>query len=157
MEIANFLVDHAAGYDICTVATLGNPDSLQDFLAEDANMVNARGAHGIPLLYIPASHARLAAAEYLLQHGADINASSPDGITPLHGAVMFNQPRLVLWLLDHGADPNPRHVSKTPLALAPGKNLIEIVELLQSHGGRNEGSILTGECIIHQFAVCRPQ
>ncbi len=134
VEIVNYLVEHGADYDICTAAMLGHLDCLKDYLAEDASQVNARGAHGIPLLYFPAIHARQAAAEYLLQCGADPNASSPDGITPLHGAVMFNQPKMAAWLLEHGAGMNPRYEGKTPLAFAREKNLAEMVDVLEKYG-----------------------
>lgn len=135
VEIVNYLVDHGADYDICTAAMLGNLDCLEDFLKEDPNLVNARGAHGIPLMYFPVIHDKLAVAEYLLQHGADPGAASPDGITPLHGAVMFNQPKMAQWLLGHDVDPNPKYDGKTPLAMALEKNRIELVEILRSHGG----------------------
>ncbi len=133
VEIVNYLMDHGAEYDICTAALLGNLDCLEDFLKEDANLVNARGAHGIPLLYFPVIRAKLAVAEYLLQHGADPNATSPDGITPLHGAVMFNQPKMAQWLLDHGANPNPIYDGKTPLVMALEKQEAELVEVLRTH------------------------
>ena len=134
VEIVNYLIDHGAEYDICTAAMLGNIDCLEDFLAEDADMVNARGAHGIPLLYFAIIHAKRAAAEYLLQHGADPNATSPVGITPLHGAVMFNQPKMAEWLLEHGAQPNAKYDGKTALAMAIEENRAELVEILRSHG-----------------------
>lgn len=135
VEIVNFLIDHGADYDICTAAMLGNLDCMDDFLAEDANLVHARGAHGIPLLYFPVIHAHVTVAEYLLEHGADPNASSPDGITPLHAAIMFNQPQIALWLLEHAADPNPKYDGKTPLAMALEKKQDLIVEILRAHGG----------------------
>jgi len=135
VEIVNYLVDHGAEYDICTAAMLGHLDCLEDFLAEDAGVINARGAHGLPLLYFPVIHDRLAVAEYLLQHGADPNAASPDGITPLHGAVMFNQPKMAEWLLKHGVNPNTQYQGKTPLAMAQDKHQAELVEILRTHGG----------------------
>jgi ankyrin repeat protein len=114
---------------------LGHLDCMDDFLKEDPNLVNARGAHGIPLLYFPMIHARVEVAEYLLLHGADPNAASPDGITPLHSTVMFNQPKMAKWLLDHGAIQNPKYDGKTPLAMALEKKYTELVEILRSHGG----------------------
>ncbi len=135
VEIVNFLIDYGADYDICTAAMLGNLDCMDDFLVEDADLVHARGAHGIPLLYFPVIRARAAVADYLLQHGADPNAASPDGITPLYGAVMFNQPQMALWLLEHGAEPNPLYEGKTPLAMALDKKQDLLVEILRAHGG----------------------
>jgi ankyrin repeat protein len=135
VEIVNYLVDHGAEYDICTAAMLGNLDCLKDFLAEDPGLVNARGAHGIPVLYFPVIRGMLAVTEYLLQHGADPNAASPDGLNPLHGAVMFNQAKMAQWLLQHGAEVDKEYSGKTPLAMALEKNQIEMVELLRSQGG----------------------
>jgi ankyrin repeat protein len=135
VDIVNYLIDHGAEYDICTAAMLGHLDCMDDFLKEDPNLVNARGAHGIPLLYFPMIHARVEVAEYLLLHGADPNAASPNGIAPLHSTVMFNQPKMAKWLLDHGAIQNPKYDGKTPLAMALEKNYTELVEILRSHGG----------------------
>lgn len=135
VDIVNYLVDHGAEYDICTAAMLGSLDCLEDFLAEDADLVNARGAHGIPLLYFPVIRGKSAAAEYLLQHGADPNAASPNGITPLQGAVMFNQPKMAQWLLEHGADVNKKYNDKTALAMALEKKQTELAEILRTHGG----------------------
>ncbi len=135
VDIANYLIERGAVYDICTAAMLGKLDCMGDFLLEDAGLINARGAHGIPLLYFPVIRARAAVADYLLQHGADPNAASPDGITPLHGAVMFNQPEMAAWLLEHGATPNPIYGGKTPLAMALEKKQDYLAEILRSHGG----------------------
>jgi ankyrin repeat protein len=136
VEIVNFLLEYGAEYDICSAAMLGSMDCLEDFLKEDPGLVGARGAHGIPLLYFPIIHAHADVTQYLFQQGADPNAASPDGITPLHGAVMFNQPFMARWLLDHGADPNPRYDGKTPLAMAQEKKQAELVEILRTYGGK---------------------
>ncbi len=136
VEIVNYLIDHGADYDICTAAMLGNLDCMDDFLKLDPNLINARGAHGIPLLYFPVIRARVEVAEFLFQHGADPNAASPGGITPLHGAVMFDQPKMAEWLLAHGVIPNPIYDGKTPLAMAVEKKQVELIEVLRSHGGK---------------------
>jgi ankyrin repeat protein len=137
-EIANYLLEHGAAYDICTAAMLGSMDCVNDFLLEDPSLVNARGAHGIPLLYFPIIRGRKKAAEYLLSQGADPGAASPDGLTPLHGAVMFNQPDMVLWLFEQGVNPNPKYDSKTPLELALENEQVGLVEILRAHGGNSE-------------------
>jgi ankyrin repeat protein len=135
VEIVNLLIAHGADYDICTAAMLGHLDCLNDFLAEDPDLVHASGAHGIPLMYFPVLHAHVAVAEYLLHHGANLNACSPAGLTPLHGAVMFNQPHMAEWLLEHGAEPNPKYDGKTPLAIALEKAQDQLIEILRLHGG----------------------
>jgi ankyrin repeat protein len=135
VEIVNYLLDHGAKLDICTAAMLGKLDRIQDLLINDPGLINARGAHGIPLLYFPVIRDHKEITDFLLHHGADPNAASPGGITPLHGAVMFNQVRMVRWLLEYGSHPNPRYEGKTPLSLAVEKQQSELVEILRSFGG----------------------
>jgi ankyrin repeat protein len=137
VEIVNCLIDHGADYDICTAAVLGSLDCLDEFLKEDPNQVNTRGAYGIPILYFPVIRANSDVAKYLLQHGADSNAAFPGGITPLHSAVMFDQPKMALWLFDHSVDPNPKYDGKFLLAMALEKKQSEMVDLLRSHGGND--------------------
>ena len=48
------------------------------------------------------------AAEAALTAGADVNADTGEGRTPLIVAAMFTRPVMVKLLLDHGADPNKR-------------------------------------------------
>jgi ankyrin repeat protein len=133
VEIVNYLLEHGAEYDICTAAMLGNLNCIQDYLREDANFIHATGAHGLPLLYFPVIHARLEVVDYLLHRGADVNAASPMGITPLHSAVMFNQPNMARSLLDHGADPDREYDGKTPLAMAVETKQDELIDILRSY------------------------
>jgi ankyrin repeat protein len=116
VEIANYLLERGAEYDICTAAMLGNLDCVNDFLLEDPSLVSAQGAHGIPLLYFPVIRGRKKVADHLLSQGAGPEAASPDGLTPLHGAVIFIQPDMVLWLFEQGVNPNPKYDRKTPLS-----------------------------------------
>jgi len=136
VEIVNYLLSHGAEYDICTAAMLGSMDCVEEFLKEDSTLVQAHGAHGIPLLYFPIIHGHEALAEFLLQRGADPNAASPAGITPLHATVMFNQPKMASWLLAHGADSDRRYDGKTPLAMAEESKQPDLVAILQGYGGK---------------------
>lgn len=138
VEIVNYLIEHGADDDICSAALLGRMDRLEDLLRADPELIKARGAHGIPLLYFPIIHGRIDVAGYLLSQGADPNSASPGGLTPLHGAVMFKQPKIALWLLEQGVDPNPKYDGKTPLALALENEQDELVEILRSHGGASD-------------------
>lgn len=122
--------------DICTAAMLNDSDQVETLLTADPTLVNARGAHGIPLLYFPTIRANKAMAAYLFQKGASINNVSPGGITALHGAVMFDQVDMAGWLLGKGADPNLLYDGKTPLRMAIEKQQQAMVNLLRDHGGR---------------------
>jgi len=135
VEIIELLLAAGAPLDICTAAVMGMQDNVEAFLRADPSAVHARGAHGIPLMYFPVIRGQIDIADLLLQRGADLNAASPGGITPLHGAVMFNQPGMAAWMLDHAAYPNLRYDGKTPLAIAKEKGFIGLAELLTAHGG----------------------
>jgi ankyrin repeat protein len=56
-----------------------------------------------PLIYA-CSKGRLDVAKYLVQHGADVNSTSPNGSTPLMMAAMSGNEYVVKYLLDQGAD-----------------------------------------------------
>jgi hypothetical protein len=109
---------------------LGHLSCVKDHLLEDGTRIHARGAHGLPLLYFPVIYAHLEVANYLLQQGADVNSSSPSGITPLH-ATSLVQPKMAAWLSTM-VRPNPLTMVK-PLAMAE-TNPSEL-EILRSRGG----------------------
>jgi uncharacterized protein len=135
VDIVTYLLAHGAKYDICTAAMLGDLDKIKKYIEKDHNLINARGAHGIPLLYYPVIHSHVETANFLYEHGADPNAAFPGGITPLHCAVMNSQSQFVKWLLEHGADPNPRYEGKTPSSMAMEGENSELTNTLRSYGG----------------------
>jgi len=135
VEIAEYLLSKGAPLDICTAAMLGRLEQVKSMLQADPNLIGARGAHGIPLMYFPVIRGHRAIADFLFKQGAQIDISSPGGITPLHGAVMFNQVDMAAWLLDQGADPNSRYDGKTPLGMAVEKEQQALSGLLRGRGG----------------------
>ncbi|NIQ00866.1 MAG: ankyrin repeat domain-containing protein, partial [Nitrospinaceae bacterium] len=69
--------------------------------------------------------------------GADVNAPSTDGRTPLHRAVKYKKLEVAELLLKRGADPNARdNTGKTPRELAMEKNHPEIVPLFKDYPPR---------------------
>ncbi|KAL2266781.1 hypothetical protein VTJ83DRAFT_6133 [Remersonia thermophila] len=71
--------------------------------------------------------------ELLLAAGADVNAQTVRGNTPLHLARPA-RPGIAGLLLEHGADANARNVNgNTPLHVVRSQDL-ELVELLTAHG-----------------------
>lgn len=72
----------------------------------------------------------------LLEGGADANARTDGGGTPLHCAAQEGQTRMVELLLDWGADINARDdlIGKTPLDLAVWNARTETVDVLCSWG-----------------------
>ena len=73
----------------------------------------------------------------LLEHGADPNAQSDDGDTPLLDAVRYGSKDAVETLLARGANVNIKNKSgETPLALARKLRKASIAELLRKHGAK---------------------
>ena len=74
----------------------------------------------------------------LLAKGADVNAKSPYGATPLFFACDRSNVEIVKILLDAGADPNVQDTfyKSTPLGWALGKNNPEVLRLLVEKGAK---------------------
>ncbi|OBZ11076.1 MULTISPECIES: ankyrin repeat domain-containing protein [Bacillales] len=49
-DIAQFLIDNGARIDLFAAAMLGKIDIVRAMLADNPGLVNAKGAHGIPLI-----------------------------------------------------------------------------------------------------------
>ncbi|XP_043569081.1 poly [ADP-ribose] polymerase tankyrase-2-like [Chiloscyllium plagiosum] len=56
--------------------------------ADNVNCRDTQGRHSTPL-HLAAGYNNLEVAEYLLQHGADVNAQDKGGLIPLHNAASY--------------------------------------------------------------------
>lgn len=133
--IAEFLLAQGAPMDICTAAMLGQTDEVTAFLDDDPNLINATGAHNIPLLYHAVIGGNGALVELLVERGAPLN----DGVgtqTALHGAAGFGLTNLVQFLLDQGADFMALdHDGRTPLDVAENAGQDAAAALLRNYTG----------------------
>lgn len=69
---------------------------------------NAIDTNGMTMLMYAAYTNSVESARLLLDHGANVNAATPDGTTALHYTQEnpWGSPGVIAVLLEHGADPN---------------------------------------------------
>lgn len=126
-ELAKLLADNGARVDLRLAAGLNDVERMRKFFTGDGTLsADAGAAYRIPTraptnqviiaeaLSFAAINEAYAAAEFLLERGADINAMPANffsssrrdrGVTALHKAVEFCRPEMVHFLLEREADP----------------------------------------------------
>jgi ankyrin repeat protein len=102
-ELTPYLIERGAYVDIHAAARLGMFDRLKSLVEADAGLVHARGGDGQTPLHFAAS---IEIAEYLLDHGAEINARDIDHeSTPAQymASVLPRRPEVARYLISRGA------------------------------------------------------
>ncbi|XP_029381695.1 arf-GAP with coiled-coil, ANK repeat and PH domain-containing protein 1 [Echeneis naucrates] len=114
-------------------AALQNFPVMADALAHgaDVNWVNMAEETSTPLIQAVTANA-LAACEFLLQNGANVNQVDSNGRGPLHHATILGHTGLVCLFLKRGADYNARDKNqKDPITIAVDNANADIVTLLR--------------------------
>ncbi|XP_020484813.3 arf-GAP with coiled-coil, ANK repeat and PH domain-containing protein 1 [Labrus bergylta] len=114
-------------------AALQNFPVMADALAHGANVnwVNTAEESSTPLIQAVSANA-LAACEFLLQNGANVNQVDSNGRGPLHHATILGHTGLVCLFLKRGADYNARDKNqKDPITIAVDNANADIVTLLR--------------------------
>ena len=112
----------------------GDVDGLRQRLAEDASLLHVRGAGiGHTALHWAAANGGTAAAAFLLEQGADVNARNACNSTPLHSAATHGRDDVVTLLLQaDGCDAQAvNDDGDMPLALARRRGHTSTAVLLQ--------------------------
>uniref|UniRef100_I3JB30 Arf-GAP with coiled-coil, ANK repeat and PH domain-containing protein n=1 Tax=Oreochromis niloticus TaxID=8128 RepID=I3JB30_ORENI len=117
-------------------AALQNFPVMADALAHgaDVNWVNMNDESSTPLIQAVSVNA-LAACEFLLQNGANVNQADSNGRGPLHHATILGHTGLVCLFLKRGADYNARDKNqKDPITIAVDNANADIVTFHVSSG-----------------------
>lgn len=131
VPVVEHLLERGAPLDICTAAMLGRKADVQRMLDQDPSRIEARGAHGIPLMPHAALSGNVELAKLLFERGATASISHA-----LSNAVMHGDARMARWLLEN-AKPDPSWKSyegKNLLTIAKETGKQEMLELLREYG-----------------------
>ena len=102
-------VETPAEDDIWKAAKRGDVAALERFTEEGALLDEPEPESSTTPLGWTALHGHVAAAKWLLDNGAEVNALNGDGSTALHSAAFMGQAEVVQLMLERGADPNAKH------------------------------------------------
>ncbi len=114
-----------------------NRTETADLLREHGGKTGAE----LNVLLDAAKNGDIEAVKQHLADGADVNAKTADGTTPLHNAAVYGHTEVAELLIANGANMNAiivsgRNQGKTPLDLAIWRKKNEAADLLRQHGGR---------------------
>jgi uncharacterized protein len=131
--IAEFFLAQGVVSNICVTAMLGHEDEVRAFLEDDARLANAKGAHGIPVMFHAAMSGNTAITDMLREQGCSEGYNAA-----LHGAISYGHKNMVVWLLDNGVKDLQvqDYRGKTPLQNAIDSNQPEIADLLRERGAQ---------------------
>ncbi|GBG55292.1 hypothetical protein SPFL3102_00718 [Sporomusaceae bacterium FL31] len=123
--------------ELVKYAGRGNKEVTNLFLQAGMSPNSYRISDGFTPLMAAASFGRLEIINFLIEHGADVNAKDKDGQTALMKAVAYNYPQAAKILLQAGADSSTRDTrGNTASSLAAEKKDPEVLKLLPQAAGQ---------------------
>src|SRR5580658_3665355 len=124
----------AADARLADAVMSGDKEILRS-LPDDRANINAPQPDGTTALHWAVRHDDLAAADALIQAGADVKAANRYGVTPMALAATNGNPAMIRRLLDAGADPNSANPGgETALMTAARTGKVDAVTLLLDRG-----------------------
>ncbi|XP_067002471.2 poly [ADP-ribose] polymerase tankyrase [Anabrus simplex] len=131
-DVADLLRGNAALLD---AAKKGNLARVQRLVtSENINCRDAQGRNSTPL-HLAAGYNNLEVAEFLLDHGADVNAQDKGGLIPLHNASSYGHLDIAALLIKFNTVVNATDKwGFTPLHEAAQKGRTQLCALLLAHG-----------------------
>lgn len=137
-EVVSLLLARGAAANLFESAAMGDTPTILAMLTANPTLVNSYSYDGWTALHLAAHLGQTAAAQALVERGADVGARSRNPLDnqPLHAAVAGgDHAELVSLLLTYGADPNAtQHGGYTPLHETAQNGFVASTRLLLDSG-----------------------
>jgi len=151
-EIRDFLIASGAVLELPEAAAAGILARVRELIEKNLAQANSFSPDGFPVVALAAFLGHLEVVEYLVAHGADVNAAATNGsgYNALTGAVTSGHTAVVQWLLEHSANPNYRYsAGYSPLLTAAANGRLDIAKLLLAHGADRDATTNDGKSALH--------
>lgn len=128
-------------------------ETAQKIILASPGLVNSRDSrNGFTSLHWAIIAGRTNLVCWLIDHGADVNAADPSGMTPLHKAAVFNRVASAEALIAAGADMSALGrkygvLRLMPIHLAAEEGNADMVKCLLSHGVGVNSSTTGANCV----------
>lgn len=117
--------------DVALAVRSGNVDALKGLVLYNPDLVNTYDERGFPPIVLAAYNDQSEMVQFLLNHGAIIDARDNSGNTALMGVCFKGYLNIAKLLIDAGADVNAQNLNgATALTFACSFNRKEMAELL---------------------------
>lgn len=136
-EAIEIFKTHKHDLDIFEAASIGDHETISQYLAQDPEWLNAYSTDGFTLLGLASFFGHLSLVKYLLNKGANPNkaANNPLKVTPLHSACAISDLEIAEQLIQFGADVNAKQMQDvTPLHSAAHNGQTKLAKLLIDYG-----------------------
>ena len=146
-ELVATLRDARSDLDVFEAAALGDTARLVELLEMEGALAGAWSPDGFTPLHLAAFFGQAHAVSVLLEHGADLEAVSRNGlrVRPLNSAAAAGERDICARLLEHGADPNAASEGGfTPVHAAAQNGDGELLRLLLRQGADADATTADG-------------
>ncbi|NIM14653.1 MAG: tetratricopeptide repeat protein [Candidatus Aminicenantes bacterium] len=136
LDVAKLLASKGARSNFFMDAAMGRLKQIKHVVQRNREIINTIDADGWTPLHHAASAGQFEVAAFLIEKGADLNASSNKGDTPLHIAVSRGGKKVVKLFIMNRANVNSKNkYGSTPLSIAKSNGYKKIINLLKKYGG----------------------